>query len=41
MTKDEQTDAQVTKQKLASESSLKATVEDELTKIGSGGPWVW
>lgn len=38
MGKDE---AQVTKPKLPNESNLKTTVDDELTKIGNGGPWVW
>lgn len=42
MNKDEQNDAQVTKPKVSSnETSLKTTVDDELTKIGNGGPWVW
>lgn len=42
MGKEEQTaDAQVTKPKLPNESNLKTTVDDELTKIGNGGPWVW
>lgn len=42
MSKEEQKDGQVTKPKVASnETTLKATVDDELTKIGQGGPWVW
>lgn len=43
MGKDEESnDAQVTKQKSSTnEPSLKSTVDDELTKIGNGGPWVW
>lgn len=42
MTKDESNDAQVTKSKVSSnETNLKTTVDDELTKIGNGGPWVW
>ncbi|XP_031618292.1 organic cation transporter protein isoform X1 [Contarinia nasturtii] len=41
MGKDEQIDAQVTKSKPSNESNLKTTVDDELTKIGNGGPWVW
>lgn len=42
MGKDEQIDAQVTtKPKPSNESNLKTTVDDELTKIGNGGPWVW
>lgn len=41
MGKDEQNDAQVTKSKLSNESNLKTTIDEELTKIGNGGPWVW
>lgn len=41
MSKTEPNDAQVTKPKIVNESHLKTTVDDELTKIGNGGPWVW
>lgn len=41
MSKDEQIDVQGTKPKLGNEANLKTTVDDELTKIGNGGPWVW
>lgn len=41
MSKEEKNDAQVTKPKIVNESNLKATVDDELTRIGNGGPWVW
>lgn len=42
MGKDDQNDAQsVTKPKLPNGTNLKTIVDDELTKIGNGGPWVW
>lgn len=42
MSKDGQNDVQVNVTKTPnSGSTLRATVDDELDKIGKGGPWVW
>lgn len=41
MSKDEQANAELTKSKIGSEQNLKTIVDDELTRVGSGGPWVW
>lgn len=32
---------EVRQEKCDSEKDLKGIVNDELTRVGSGGPWVW
>lgn len=35
-------DVDVTKSKIGSDKiTLKEIVDDELTRVGKGGPWVW
>lgn len=41
MGKEEQTNGDVTKSKIGNQKNLKEIVDDELTRVGSGGPWVW
>lgn len=41
MGKEEHTNAEVTKSKIGNQQNLKEIVDNELTRVGSGGPWVW
>lgn len=41
MGNDEHGNAEMTKPKTTEKQSLRNIVDDELTKVGSGGPWVW
>lgn len=41
MGRDEHINAEVTKSKIGNDKSLRTIVDDELTRVGSGGPWVW
>lgn len=43
MSKDAQNDVQVnvTTKPTNNGTTLRATVDDELDRIGKGGPWVW
>lgn len=41
MGKEEHANAEVTKSKIGTQQNLKEIVDDELTRVGSGGPWVW
>lgn len=41
MGKEEHANAEVTKSKIGNQQNLKEIVDDELTRLGNGGPWVW
>lgn len=41
MVKEENTNAEVIKSKIGTQQNLKEIVDDELTRVGGGGPWVW
>lgn len=41
MSEEKNEKSEVTKEKCESEKDLKTIVDDELTKVGNGGPWVW
>lgn len=41
MGKEEHANAEVTKSQIGNQQNLKEIVDDELTRLGNGGPWVW
>lgn len=41
MSEEKKQKCEVAREKCESEKDLKTIVDDKLTKVGNGGPWVW